>query len=283
MPPRSNPTARQERLGTELRKLRERAGLTAREVAQLLEVDQAKVSHLEAGRVSVSEERIRRLASHCACDDRPLVEALVMMATERVRGWWEEHRGVLPRGFLDLAEAEFHAESVRMVRIADIPGIMQTEAHARSLFGYTVPELSPDELEARVAHRVQRRAVLNRCPPPVLQAVIHEAALRMQVGGASTAREQLALLLELSELPTVEIRVIPFSSSSFAGPGCSMYYLTGPVPQLDTVHLDTPLKGVFLDAEAQLRRYRTLFHKIRAVSLAPRESRDLISRAAKDL
>ncbi|HET6633654.1 MAG TPA: transcriptional regulator, partial [Streptomyces sp.] len=35
MPPRSSPTARQVRLGTELRKLRERAGMTGREAAGL--------------------------------------------------------------------------------------------------------------------------------------------------------------------------------------------------------------------------------------------------------
>lgn len=36
MPPRNNPTARQVRLGTELRRMRERAGMKAGEAARLL-------------------------------------------------------------------------------------------------------------------------------------------------------------------------------------------------------------------------------------------------------
>lgn len=283
MPPRSNPTARQERLGAELRKLREQAGLTARETARLLGTDQAKISHLEAGRVSVSEERVRRLASRCACDDPALVDALAAMATERVRGWWEEYQGRLSRGFLDLAEAEFHATAARIIKVTDIPGIMQTEAHARALFDYVVPKLTPDELEDRIAHRMRRSAVLDRRPPLKVEAVIHEAALRMAVGGAAAARQQLTHLLDMSERPNVEIRVIPFSPSGFAGSSWSMYYLAGPVPQLDTVHLDTPLAGVFLDAEAQLRRYRTLFMAARESALEPHPSRDLVRRVVKKL
>ncbi|MCX5211092.1 helix-turn-helix domain-containing protein [Kitasatospora sp. NBC_00240] len=283
MPLRNTPTARQERLGAELRKLRERAGLTTREAGQLLGVDQAKASHFEAGRASVSEARIRRFAAHCGSDDAALIDALVNMATERVRGWWEEYRDVLSRGFLDLAEAEYHAQAVRTVRIADIPGIMQTEAHARAVFGYTVPELPPADLEAKVAYRVQRRVMLDRCPAPSVRAVIHEAALRMRVGGTSTTREQLTFLLAMSERPAVEIRVIPFAANDFAGTSWPMYYLTGPVPQLDTVHLDTPLKGVFLDAEAQLKRYRSLYSKVESSSLGPTETRDFISRVIKDL
>ncbi|MFD0261825.1 helix-turn-helix domain-containing protein [Kitasatospora indigofera] len=283
MPLRNSPTARQERLGAELRKLRERAGLTTREAGQLLGVDQAKASHFEAGRAGISEERIRRFASHCASDDTALIEALVTMATERVRGWWEEYRDVLSRGFLDLAEAEWHATAVHTVRIADIPGIMQTEEHARAVFAYSVPELPQADLDAKVAYRVQRRVLLDRNPAPALTAVIHEAALRMRVGGSATARAQLAFLLEISERSNVEIRVIPFTAEDFGGTSWSMYYLTGPVPPLDTVHLDTPLKGVFLDAEAQLKRYRSLFSKVKNSSLGPSESRDLISRFMKDL
>ena len=281
MPPRSNPTARQERLGSELKKLRQRAGLTAREAAELLGVDQAKISHLEAGRAQVSEERIRRLASHCASDDTDLIDALVAMATERVRGWWEKYRGTLPSGFLDLAEAEYHASAVRTIKITDIPGIMQTEAHARGVFHYIVPALTSEELEARVTHRMQRRtALLDGDSPPDVKAVLHEAALRMMVGGATTTREQLTFLLELSERPGIEIRIVR-PAGGFAGTGWSMLHLLGPVPQLDSIHLDTPMSGIFLDAEAQLNKYRTLFSKARKASLGPQQSRDLIHRILK--
>ena len=95
MPPRSNPTARQERLGAELRKMRERAGFTARDAAAFLASNPMQMSHVESGRSGISEERVRRLADYYRCDDRAYVDALVEMANERGRGWWEEYRGIL--------------------------------------------------------------------------------------------------------------------------------------------------------------------------------------------
>ncbi|WP_329497571.1 helix-turn-helix transcriptional regulator [Kitasatospora herbaricolor] len=282
MPPRINPSARHERLGSELRKLREKAGLTARAAANLIGSDQAQMSNLEAGRVGASAERIRRLAFHYACDDMALIDALVAMATDRTRGWWEDYRDVLSRGFLDLAEAEFHAVAVRSVRIAEIPGFMQTEAHARAVFNYYVPGMLSADLEAKVAFRVQRRVLLQRTPATDVQAVIHEAALRMNVGGTRAAREQLTLLLDLSERPNVEIRVIPFSATEFAGASGSMYYLAGPVPQLDTLHFDSPVRGTFVDAEALLSQHRRLFAKVQDSAHSPQESRDFIIRILKE-
>ena len=110
MPPRENPTARQVRLGVELRKLRERAGRTAREAAAMLGTDQGKISHIESGRIGVSEERIRRLAAFYECTDEALLSALCAMARER-RGqfWWDEYRGKLAPRYLDIAELEHHA------------------------------------------------------------------------------------------------------------------------------------------------------------------------------
>src|ERR1044072_4612706 len=106
---RREPTARQVRLGTELRRLREAAGLTAIEAAALLGANRAQMSHIESGLAGVSEERLRRLASHYACTDKEFIEALAAMATDRTRGWWEEYRGLLPTSFLDLSELEHHA------------------------------------------------------------------------------------------------------------------------------------------------------------------------------
>ena len=69
----------------------------------------------------VSEERLRRLAAHYACTDEELIDALVAMATDRTRGWWEEYRGVLPTSFLDLAELEHHATFLRDVAVPAHP------------------------------------------------------------------------------------------------------------------------------------------------------------------
>ncbi|MGW7522940.1 helix-turn-helix domain-containing protein [Streptomyces sp. NPDC054783] len=274
---RREPTGRQLRLGLELRRLREAAGLTAVQSAALLGMNRVQISHIESGLIGVSEERLRRLASHYACTDGQFIDALVEMATDRTRGWWEEYRHLLPTSFLDLSELEHHARFLHHVAILYVPGLLQTEDYARGVFSSRLPKLTDDELELRIRHRKERQRITTP-----YEALIHEAALRIRVSDRATSKAQLTRLLELSEADHVTLRVIPFDLDGFAA-SSGMTYAGGPLPQLDTVVRDAPHGTVFIDSEAQLNIYRTRFRMVEAVSLEPAESRDFINRLAKEL
>jgi transcriptional regulator with XRE-family HTH domain len=275
---RREPTARQTRLATELRRLREAAGLNSRQAAALLGVAPTQITHIESALAGVSEQRLRRLASHYACTDEEFIDALVAMATDRTHGWWEEYRGLLPTSFLDLSELEHHARFLRHVAILYVPGLLQTEEYSRAVFSSRLPELTSEELELRIRHR---RARQEFAVP--YEAVIHEAALRIRVSDRATSRAQLARLLRLSEAEHITVRVIPFDLDGFARASSTMTYVGGPLPKLDTVVRDAPHGSVFVDSEAQLASYRTRFRKLEAVSLDPDRSRDFIHRLAKEL
>ncbi|MEV2192299.1 helix-turn-helix transcriptional regulator [Streptomyces phaeochromogenes] len=283
MPRRRQPTARQVRLGSELRKLREAAGLKAREAAELLGADSVQMSQIESAIAGVSETRVRRLAAHYSCTDEELISALVAMTTDRTRGWWEEYRGLLPTSFLDLSELEHHAAYRWDVDFLHVPGLLQTEDYARGILGYRIPELPEDELDLRVRHRLERRVILEGPRPIPYEAVIHESALRIRVGNRAAARVQLAHILEFSEADHVTVRVIPFDLDDFAGADSAMVYAGGTVPKLDTVVRDSPQGAGFIDSEAQLSAYRTLFRRMERASLGPERSRDFIHRLAKEL
>ncbi|WP_030861031.1 helix-turn-helix domain-containing protein [Streptomyces sp. NRRL S-37] len=276
---RREPTARQMRLAVELRKLRDAAGLKAREAAALLGVSSVQISHIESGLTGVSEERLRRLASHYSCTDKEFIDALVGMATDRTQGWWEEYRGLLPTSFLDLSELDHHAAFQQDVAILYVPGLFQTEDYSRAVFSSRLPELTDEELELRVRHRMTRQQEVA-FPHEV---VIHEAALRIRVGNRAAARTQLTRLLELSEVDRITLRVIPFDLDGFARASSTMTYVGGPVPKLDTVVRDAPHGSIFLDSESQLTTYRTRFRKVEAVSLEPGRSRDFIHELTKEL
>ncbi|MFI8088037.1 helix-turn-helix domain-containing protein [Streptomyces sp. NPDC086080] len=275
---RREPTARQKRLGAELRRLREAAGLNAREAAALLGVNSVQISQIESGISGVSEERLRRLASHYACTDGEFIDALVAMATDRTRGWWEEYRWQLPTSFLDLAELDHHATFRHEVAVLYVPGLLQTEDYARAVFSARVPALTTDELEMRVRHRMARK----QADFPY-KLVIHEAALRIRVGDRATSRVQLNALLDSSEADNITLRVIPFDLDGFGLAAGTMTYVGGPVAKLDTVVRDAPHGSAFVDAEAQLSAYRMRFRTIEAASLEPERSRDFINRLAKEL
>ncbi|WP_405671600.1 helix-turn-helix domain-containing protein [Streptomyces sp. NBC_01530] len=279
-----NPTGRQLRFGAELRKLRERAGLSSTEAGQLLGIKQAQVSNMEAGRVGVSPERVRTIACHYDCSDKALIEALSEMTSERTRGWWEQYRELLPDALPDLAELEHHAQSLRDATTARIPGLLQTREYALEIFRQAVTELSPPDIEHRLSFRIKRQAVLFREEDPTpYEAIVHEAALRMKVGGPTAARQQLKHLLDMSERDHITLRAITFEAGAYPGSGQSIHYAHGPVPQLDTVYLDQAHGLAFLDAEAQLHKYRTLFDRIDAVSLSPDETRSLIGNLMREL
>ncbi|MFB7494075.1 helix-turn-helix transcriptional regulator [Streptomyces sp. NPDC056161] len=275
---RREPTARQMRLAVELRRLRETAGFSARQAAALLGVGPAQITHIESGLAGVSEKRLRRLASHYACTDEKFIDALVVMATDRTRGWWERYRGLLPTSFLDLSELNHHALFRRDVAILYVPGLMQTEAYARAVFTGRVPELTSDELELRVQHRMAGQKIAI-----AYELVIHESALRIRVSDRAATRVQLTKLLELSHADNVTVRVIPFDLDGFARAASTMTYVGGPVPKLDTVVRDVPHGSAFIDSEAQLGAFRTRFRKVEAVSLDPAGSRDFIHMLAKEL
>lgn len=241
------------------------------------------MSQIESGISGVSEQRLRQLASHYACTDDAFIDALVAMATDRTRGWWEEYRRLLPAPFLDLAELEHHATSLREVALPYIPGLLQTEDYARAVYSFRVPELPPADVELRVQHRMQRKVILEEPAPVPYEAVVHETALRIRVSGRAASRVQLSRLLELSEAEHIVLRVIPFDLDGFAGATSTMKYAGGAVPKLDTVVRDAPHGTAFIDSEAQLGAFRTLFHRVEAVSLEPDQSRDFIHRLAKEL
>ncbi|MFJ9021078.1 helix-turn-helix domain-containing protein [Streptomyces sp. NPDC102259] len=280
---RREPTARQKRLAAELRRLREAADLTAREAAALLGVSPVQISHIESALAGVSEERLRRLASHYSCTDGQFIDALVAMATDRARGWWEEYRGLLPTSFLDLSELDHHAKFRHDVAVLYVPGLLQTEEYAHAVFSSRVPELTQEELELRVRHRNARRVIIEGPTAVPYSAVIHEAALRIRVGDRMASRTQLARILELSEADNVTVRAIPFDLDNFTRAGSAMTYSGGTVAKLDTVVRDTLLGTVFIDSEAQLSSARTIFRKIEDASLAPDRSRDFIHSVAKEL
>ncbi|MEV7618486.1 helix-turn-helix transcriptional regulator [Streptomyces sp. NPDC089799] len=276
-------TAQRIRVAVELRKMRERAGMTATEAARQLGTSQGQLSNVESARFGVSGDRIRALAHVYECAEHDFVDALVMLAEERIRGWWEQYRDLLPTGLVDLAELEHRAVRLRAAITAHVPGLLQTHDHAREVFGQVVPALAPQDLERRLSFRVKRQTVLDRIPPTPYQAIIHEAALRMKFGGPAVARAQLHHLVEMSQRDHVEILVIPFDAGAFPGSGQSIFYAHGPVSRLDTVHLDQSHGPAFLDAEAQLSKYRVLLERMEATALGPEDSRTFITEIAQRL
>jgi transcriptional regulator with XRE-family HTH domain len=256
--------------------MREAAGLGGGQAAERLGIDRTRISNMEAGRVGVSAEAVKSLASVYQCAERAYVDALAAMAEERGKGWWEEYRGKLGAPALDLAELEHHALRMRSTHITHVPGLLQTEEYAKAVFATAVPEPTTTELRRALSFRMKRRDALDRDDPPQCTFLIHETALLLDFGGATVMRAQINQLLEASERGNITIRIIPFAAGGFPSAGTTMTHVSGPVPQLDTLNFDTPNGASFLDAPAALLKYRSTLDRIEEFALTAEKSRDFL-------
>ncbi|MFI6583518.1 helix-turn-helix domain-containing protein [Embleya sp. NPDC050493] len=283
MPSQRPPTERQKRLGAELRKLRVAAGATTDYAASLLGLDRSKIANMESGVRPISPERVRTLASNYSCADATYVDALVVMAEKQDRGWWEEYRGTLPPGLLNIAELEWYAARLQTAQTVHVPGLLHTDDYARAVFGAVLPPLSRLEIELRVSHRLERQQILETGHSRPYVGYIHEAALRMQFGGAKVTRDQLEHLCAMSEHENISLRVLPVTCGAFPGAGHALLYADGVVPQLDTVQLDSAHGPEFTHAEAQLAKYRAHLEWMGQVALTCGQSREFIHAIARQL
>lgn len=283
MPPKAVPTQRQRRLGSELRRMRIAAGVSAEQAAALLGVDRGKISYMESGVRTISEERLRALAHHCRCEDDKYINALVALARPSAQGWWEQYRGALPQSLLDIAELEARATRMWTACAVHIPGLLQTSDYALAVFRAVLPPLSEHEVATRLAHRTRRQEVLIGESPPPFVGIVHEAALRMQFGGPLVARAQLEHLLRLSEQEHITVLALPFARGAFPGAGQTVLYAEGPTEQLDTVQIDNSHGPVFLHEDEELSKYRAHLNWMEDLALPAVQSRDFIHAIAREL
>ncbi|MGH1551788.1 Scr1 family TA system antitoxin-like transcriptional regulator [Streptomyces sp. L7] len=140
MPPRNNPSERQRRLGLELRKLRNRAGLSGDRAGELLDADRTRISNIEAGRIDVSRNRLYKLLREYGCPPGPaVVRRDHGDGQESGKGWWDEFNDTIGPAARNLAELESRSTVLRTHNPLVIPGMLQTDEYARAVLAATEP------------------------------------------------------------------------------------------------------------------------------------------------
>lgn len=224
----SRPTMRKRILGSRLRSLRELKGLTYDEVANLIGVSRPKILRQEQGITAVPKADLRALLDLYGVQDR---EALDRLEYLRQQGWnkghWHSYGPDVPYHLRDLADAESISTGMRLWEIGVVPGIFQTPEYTGATVQAATTILpagmeSPDEL---VRIREERKLILDAKEPPVIFAVIGEAALRTTNGGPKVLREQIDHLIELGRLPHISLQILPFSAGENPGAAGSFLLL----------------------------------------------------------
>jgi transcriptional regulator with XRE-family HTH domain len=275
-------SARRRRLGAELRRLREDAGVTIERVAEKLECSHSKVSRIENGQVSASPRDVRDMLELYRVDhDRR--EALVQIARETRRpGWWQQY-GDVPGGIPAYAGMEVAATSIDMYMALVVPGLLQTEEYAGTVLRAVGPDLPAGEIGRRVELRMRRQTVLQGDRAPRLRVLLDESVLHRPVGGGEVMRGQLQKLLAVTELPAVTLQVLPLATGAHAGIDGSFEVCGFPAAEPDVVVLESAVDALYLESADGLRRYRQLFELLRRSANPPEDSRRRIAELLEEL
>ncbi|MCM1941452.1 helix-turn-helix domain-containing protein [Streptomyces sp. G3] len=200
----------------------------------------------------------------------------VLRADGLIAAAWEDVKRVrYPKHVRELAKLEATAVEISLYANHNIHGLLQTEEHMRSLFDTWLPAYTEEETERMVAARLARRSVFERSPAPTFSFVQEEATLRRPVGGRMAWRGQLERLLELSELRSVSIQVMPTACDEHFGTGGLIEVLKFP-DGTAVGRSEGAFSGRPVSDPKQLRILELRYGMIRAQALTPRESRAVI-------
>ncbi|AWZ06793.1 MULTISPECIES: helix-turn-helix transcriptional regulator [unclassified Streptomyces] len=187
--------------GSELRRLREEAGLKQGQLGAIVFCAGSLIGQIETARKVPTRDFSERIDA--ALNTGGVFSRLVGLVL----------RSQLPTWFQPYAEMEARAAYVSTFHAQLVYGLLQTEEYARALLGVR----SDENLDARVAARMERQRILDRTDPPLMWVVLSEAVLHQEIGGRHVMQNQLAHLLSLRKREWVKVQILPFEVGAHAG------------------------------------------------------------------
>ncbi|GAA2715647.1 MULTISPECIES: helix-turn-helix transcriptional regulator [Streptomyces] len=182
--------------GDQLKRWRQRAGISREELAKEACVGVELIKSIEQGRRRASL-RILQIADQL-CGAGGLLEAA--------------HQYLQPEprrpAAQDFFRYEEEATALSSFEPTLIPGLLQTERTARALFGKAWPPVDDETIDERVAIRLRRQRVLDK-QSTAFSFVIGEEPLRKPLADVDTHREQLRYLLDIGARRNVNVQVMP--------------------------------------------------------------------------
>jgi len=277
------PAAARIRLGTQLRRLREEAGIGQADAGRAIRSSASKISRMELGRIAIKERDLTDLlAFYGVSDEAERMSMLALSSDGSVPGWWQAYGDAVPAWMKSYLGLEQAATLIRSYDVQFVAGLLQTPEYARAVFslpGGSCGERADRQLEVRM----RRQEILHRADPPHVWALIDEAALRRPVGGAAVMRAQVEHLLEISQLRHVNIQVLPFRAGGHAvgGPIILLRFAGDQLP--DVVYLEQLMSAIYPSGPCDLAHYWDLLNKLATEADPPIASGMLLEQIRKDL
>jgi transcriptional regulator with XRE-family HTH domain len=259
---RSDYQQAREALGARVRQLRKDANLTGKQLAEQLGWSQPKVSRIERGHRTPSEEEL-------------LTRVRTVHAVHAA--WRRQLAGGAAVGQHDILELEASVRLVRAFEPAVIPGMLETDEYARKLFDDVVALYGiPNDAEEAVRVRLRRQQLLHD-PVKRFEFIIGEPAFRSQFCPPAVMRAQLDLVRALSNLETVEVSILPSDAKLPFMPLHGFWIFDDDLVSVETVHTRVEARD-----PSEVALYLRVFDQLKAAALGGEAARELLTRAIED-
>ncbi|MFD6350245.1 Scr1 family TA system antitoxin-like transcriptional regulator [Streptomyces roseolus] len=251
--------------GSELRRLREEAGLSQTQLGKIVFCTGSLVGQIETAHKVPTREFSER------------IDAALMTGGLFTRLVGLVLRSQLPSWFQEFAELEAKAAYITTFQCQLVYGLLQTEEYARAVLSVE----QTDRLDELLAGRMERQRILERAQPPVLWVVMDEAALYREIGGREVMRAQLEHLLTFANQPWAQVQVLPFEAGEHAGVVGSFTVLR--FDKDPDLFYSESYDGSHLTANPQVIRERFVgYSRLQATALSVEESAELIARVMEE-
>ncbi|GAA2662593.1 hypothetical protein GCM10010400_22120 [Streptomyces aculeolatus] len=258
------------RLGRRLRRLRERRGLSLRQLSERV----GGYSHSYLGRVELGEQ-LPSEALVNTLDEFFDVDGVLAELLELA------HDTMIPDYSRKAFNKEPQAERVQVFNSSVVPGLLQTPEYMRAAFQRVLLGESEEQIAERVAFRVKRQRILDRQEPPYYWGIMDESALKRQIGGAQCMTVQIQHLLQLAVRPCVTVQVLPFGRGGHPMMGGSLTLHTLPDGATIAV-VESFDSGEPVESPRRVLELTQKFDTARSLALTEDESLDLIRAYAKE-
>jgi len=262
------PSITRRRLALEMKRARERSGMTQEQVAAHFEWNAAKVARMENARSGITPRDVKDLLSLYGNEDADLLEALLKLSrNSKQRTWYTQYRDII-RG--DLISLEADADIAKYWEPNIVPGIFQTEAYARALMEAGLPPKERKNVDRHLALRMERQKRLTGENALQVSAVIDQSVIHRVIGDLETMHPQLEQLVEFAKLDNVLIQILPFDAGAHYFHSGTVVFIEFPnLSDLDAVFLEGMASDQTIEESPEVKRYQREFEKLQATALSP--------------
>ena len=256
----------------ELKRLRQRAGITQADVAEQTNYALATVSAYETGTRIPSADFAER-ADRLFGTDGDLARLQQLVERVSVRPW-----------FRDRVDVERKAREIHEYESYQVPGLLQTSDYARAIVSSVRPVLPDDAIERAVALRMTRQQILEPDEDAPLDqdnalrmwAIIDESALNRVVGGPEIMRAQREHLLIMAQRPNVTIQIIPDAEGATCAFGRAFAVLVSRSSNSSVVYFEDVGTARYISDRDEVSRYALIFDYLRSYALNDTQSIEVI-------